>query len=186
MAMFRLALFSAAAMIALPTASVKAQEIEAQYVGGTRNAIPANTIGSLSLDDSKEFKFKYGGTAYRIAYTQITNSDLQKADDIHRLFGRVPLPSLTPWKRKQNLSISFKDTGDKVGTLNFLLGTKDAALAESLLAARRDGKPSQETADDSWWGDKYWKTSRNRATWASEKPAAAPQAPQTASATVSK
>src|SRR5271166_3240306 len=133
MSMFRLALFSAAAMIALPPASVKAADIEAQYIGGTRNEIPANTVGSLNLDDSKELKFQYGPAVYRIPYAQITASDLQKAEDGKKLFGHVPLPSLTPWKRKQSLSINFKD-GDKPGSLNFQLWAKDAAVAESLLA----------------------------------------------------
>jgi hypothetical protein len=189
MSMLRLALFSAAAVIALPQISVKAENIDAQFVGGTRNAIPANTIGTLNLDDAKELKFNYGGAVYRVPYAQITGSDIQKSEDGRKLFGHVPLPSLTPWKRKQVLSISFKDSGDKTGSLNFQLWTKDAALAQTMLAERRDPKAStSQTAvsDDSWWGDKYWKTVRNHNTWGSEKPVDASQAPQTAASVSNK
>jgi len=191
MSMFRLALLSAAAVIAVPPMSVKAADIEAQYVGGTRATIPANTVGALNLDDSKEMRFTYGSAVYRVPYTQITSSDIQRAEDGHKLFGRVPLPSVTPWKRKQTLSISFKDASDKPGTLNFQVWSKDATLAAAMLSARKDQKPSYAaqsagSADDSWWGDKYWRTTRNQAKWdAAAKPAENPQAPQTAAASAS-
>jgi hypothetical protein len=188
--MFRLALLSAAAVMVLPPMSVKAADIEAQYVGGTRATIPANTVGALNLDDSKELRFSYGAAVYRVPYAQITSSDIRKVDDVHRLFGRVPVPSITPWKRKQTLSISFKDATDTPGTLNFQVLSKDATLAAALLSARKDLKQSataQPTGapDNSWWGDKYWRTTRNQAKWdaATAKPADDPQAPQTASAT---
>lgn len=189
MSMFRLALLSAAAVMALPPMSVKAAEIEAQYVGGTRASIPANAVGALNLDDSKELKFTYGQATFRVPYSQITGSDIQKAEDGHKLFGRVPLPSITPWKRKQTLSIGFKDATDKPGTLNFQVWSKDATLASAMLSARKDQKPSvtaqaASSNDDSWWGDKYWKTTRNQGKWTSTaKPADNPQAPQTAAAT---
>jgi hypothetical protein len=189
MSMFRLALLSAAAVMALPPMSVKAADIEAQYVGGTRATIPANTVGALNLDDSKELRFTYGAAVYRVPYSQITSSDIQRAEDGHKLFGRVPLPSVTPWKRKQNLSISFKDALDKPGTLNFQVWSKDATLAAAMLSARKDQKPnfsaqSAGSTDDSWWGDKYWRTTRNQAKLdAAAKPADNPQAPQTAAAT---
>jgi hypothetical protein len=174
--------------MALPQISVKAADIEAQYVGGTRATIPANASGTLSLDDSKELKFTYGAAVYRVPYAQITGSDIQKAEDGHKLFGRVPLPSVTPWKRKQTLSISFKDSTDKPGTLNFQVWSKDATLAAAMLTARKDLKPgvtaqSAGSTEDTWWGDKYWKTTRNEAKWeATAKPADNPQAPQTAAA----
>jgi len=182
--MFRLALFSAAAMIALPPASVKAAEVQVQYVGGTRNAIPPNTVGWLKFDNPKELMFNYGPAIFRMPYSQITGSDLQNVDDSKKLFGHVPLPSLTPWKkRKQNLSITF-NAGDKPGTLNFLILVQDAVMAEALLTAARNPKPdATQTADDSFWGDRIWKTNRNRPTWASEKPADTSQAPQSAAAT---
>lgn len=188
MSMLKLALLSAVAVVALPQISVRAENIDVQFVGGSRNAIPANTLGTLNLDDAKELKFNYGTAVYRVPYTQITGADIQKSEDGHKLFGRVPLPSLTPWKRKQVLSVSFKDSADKTGTLNFQLWTKDATWAQLTLAERRDPKASTTQtagADDSWWGDKYWKTTRNHSNWGSAKPVEASQAPQTA-ASVSK
>ena len=180
--MCRLALFSVAAVIALPPVAVRAESIEAQYVGGTRNAIPANVTGTLNLDDAKELRFAYGSSIYRIPYAQISGTEIQRAGDGRKLFGRVPLPSLTPWKRKQTLCINFKDAGDKAASVNFEVWSKDATLAESLLAGRKQPKPEtqQAAAPDSWWGDRIWKTTRNQSTWASEKPADASQAPQTA------
>ena len=187
MSMFRLALLSAAAVMALPPMSVKAADIEAQYVGGTRATIPANTVGTLNLDDSKELKFNYGAAVYHMPYAQITGSEIQKTEETHRLFGRVPLPSVTPWKRKQTLSISFKDSSDKPGTLNFQVLSKDATIAAAMLSARKDQRPSiaaqaSGTADDFWWGDRYWRTTRNQAKWdAAVKPADSQQGAQTAS-----
>ena len=181
MSIYRLTLLTAATLLAYPVIPVSgaSTSVEAQYVGGTAKTIPANTYGTLNLQDSKELQFHYGTSVYRVAYDQITGSEILAGEGRH-LFGRVPVPNFVPWKKRETFSISFHDSTGATGTLNFEVTSKAGSSAQSLLAARTE-KHSGETAvagDDDWWGDKWWKTNRNHDTWGSEKqkPAEAAQA----------
>lgn len=176
MLIFRLILFSAAALVMADAAS-----LDASYVGGTVKAIPVNAPGSLDLNNGSELKFRYGQSIYRIPYAQITGSDTYSVEG-RKLFGHLPVPSVVPGKRKRTLAITYKDADGGRGVLNFELTGREASSAQDIISARLDVVNSPQiaaSADESWWGDKYWKTNRNRSIWASEKPAEAAQGTQT-------
>ena len=172
MSIYRLTLLTAATLVAMPIIPVSgATSVEAQYVGGTAKAIPANTYGTLNLDDSKELQFHYGTSVYRVAYEQITGSEILSGEGRH--LWRVPVPNFVPWKKRETFSVSFHDSAGAAGTLNFELSSRAASSAQSLLAVRTEKRSgASETAaasDEDWWGDKWWKTHRNHDTWGSEK-----------------
>jgi hypothetical protein len=176
----RRSVVSALVFAILPCAVLGAPGV-VQYVGGTVKAIPANTAGSFNFDDTKEMRFNYSGSVYKLSYEQITATEISKGDG-HHVFGKIPVPSLVPSKRKQTLSISYKDSTGATGTLNFELAAAQASAARDMIALKK-APPQLSTAGQTtdWWGDRYWKTNRNKGLWDSSS-AQTSQSGQTAPA----
>lgn len=150
------------------------------YVGGTVEAIPVNSVGTFIFEDARNFQFKYGDAVYKLPYAQITGTDISRAE-LKRVH-RIPLPALVPSRWKDILTISYKDSAGAAGTLKFELPTVTALDARQQIADKTapPGESAATSQDNQWWGDKYWKTNRNKTAWdsqnkqASESPQPAP------------
>jgi hypothetical protein len=166
---------------AVPPAAVYAATDAVQYVGGTVKSIPVNTAGSFNFDDAKEFRFSYNGSVYRLPYEQITGTDIEKAD-IRRVWHVFPAVSPIASHRMQTLVVNYTDAAGATGTLNFELMSYKAVDAQETIAAKKNPASAKgaELAGD-WWGDRYWKTNRNKALW-DARDAQNAQASQTATA----
>jgi hypothetical protein len=172
----RLVLFSAALVMMLPPRTAVAMETEAEYVGGTVKTIPANTTGALNLDDNKDLRFYFGKSTYRLAYDQITSAETLGGEEHHGLGKITGLFSRISRKKRETLSVIFQDAAGTSGALNFELTAEQATDARATIGQRTRLAANGEDPEQ-WWGDKYWKTTRNRGAWASERqpePAAAP------------
>lgn len=144
---------------------------EAEYLGGTAKSIPLNLTGRLDLSDPNDLIFAYGKGVYRLPFERIKSYQWDHSKGTgRRVFGRVPIPHL-PWgKQEEILSLSFRVDGNTIGVLNFQLSGKDLPSAEWALNSRMEEPESTARAGrvklgESWWGDKYWRTNRNVATW---------------------
>jgi hypothetical protein len=173
-------LISTIAFAILPTAVLRATDT-AEYVGGTVKSIPMNSVGFLNLDDAKVLKFNYGKFEYKLPYEQITGTEITKGESRHVLI-KVPLPSLFG-RKKETLTVSYKDPAGTSGTLHFELAARLASSVQDTIAEQK-ALPQAASANQSneWWGDKLWKTNRNKATWESDSTTAekpAPAAPST-------
>jgi hypothetical protein len=166
---------------ALPPAVVRAASEAVQYVGGTVKSIPVNTAGSFNFDDAKEFRFSYNGSMYRLPYDQITSTDIEKAD-VRRVLHVFPAVSPIASHRKQTLVINYTDSTGATGSLNFELMAYKATDAQDTIAAKKSpGAASADGQSNEWWGDRYWRTTRNQAAWdarAAQSAQAAAPAPQ--------
>ena len=159
-------LISALIFAAVPPAAVRAASDNVQYVGGTVKSIPVNSAGKFSFDDAKEFRFTYSGSVYKLPYDRITGIDIEKAD-IRRVLHVFPAMSPIASHRKQTLVINYTDATGTTGTLNFELMAYRAVEAQETIAAKKSpiSPAAAIAASNEWWGDKYWKTKRNQATW---------------------
>ena len=166
--MFRVKQFLVSTLVfgIIPPAVLAATVPPVEYVGGTVKSIPANSTGSFNFDDGKQMRFTYGEASYTLSYDQITGTDISKAEG-HHILHKIPVPTLNPRRRKETLAIHFKDEAGTVETLNFELAAELADNAKDMIAIKKAGPQnvlsSQQNQD--WWGDKYWKTNRNRAAW---------------------
>ncbi|HTW64838.1 MAG TPA: hypothetical protein VME17_09500 [Bryobacteraceae bacterium] len=162
----RTVLASTIIFAALPPAVVRAASDSVQYVGGTVKTIPVNSAGSFNFDDAKEFRFTYNGAVYQLPYDQITSTEIEKAD-IRRVWHVFPAVSPIASRRQQTLVINYVDAGGAAGSLNFELMAYKAVDAQQTIAAKKSPGPGpiDPQASTAWWGDKFWKTNRNKAEW---------------------
>jgi hypothetical protein len=176
-------LISTVALAILPAAILHASD-SVEYVGGTVKSIPLNSVGILDLDDTKVLKYNYGSSIYKLPYAQITGTEIAKGETRHVL-KKVPIPSMFGWK-KETLTISYKDAAGVTGKLSFELSGRQATSVQNTIAEQKalPEADAQAAADASeWWGDRYWKTLRNKSNWDTGAAAANQPAPVPAPAT---
>ena len=166
MSVFRQILFAIIVFALLPPAVVRGSSDTATYTGGSVKSIPLNLIGTLDVSDRGELRFDYGTGTYKLPCTQITSTATTQ-DEARRFLHRFKLPSVAPGRKKETLTVNYKDAAGVNGTLNFELTAMQASALLETIAIK---KATPESAafgknGDDWWGDKYWKTPRNRSEW---------------------
>jgi hypothetical protein len=156
-------LISTIALAVIPPVCLRGAEI-AEYVGGTAKSIPVNATGSLSVNATKELRFNYGESVYKLSADQITGTEILQGETRHILH-KIPVPSFR--QKKETLAINFKDAAGANGTVNFQLSPKQANSVREQIDAWKAPAPQVAGAKDpnEWWGDRYWKTNRNKDGW---------------------
>lgn len=167
MSAFRSILLSMTMFLLVPPTVVRGASDTGTYLGGSVKSIPINVIGTLDVSERGELRFDYGtANSYKLPCSQITSTAISQ-DEAHRILHKIPVPSLLPNRKKQTLTVNFKDAAGVNGTMNFeLTAERASALLETIAVAKAtpsDAASSTQSPD--WWGDKYWKTNRNRSDW---------------------
>ena len=162
----RQVLISTLIFAVVPPSVVGAASDAVQYVGGTVKSIPVNSTGTFNCDDAKEFRFVYNGTAYQLPYDQIISTNIERAE-MRRVMHVFPAVSPVASRRKQVLVINYKESSGALGSVNFELAAYKAADAQETIAAKRSpiSPAAAAAASNKWWGDTYWKTTRNKPQW---------------------
>jgi hypothetical protein len=173
-------LISTIALAILPAAVLRASD-SVEYVGGTVKAIPMNSVGFLNVYEPKVLKFNYGQSEYKLPYDQITGTEITKGETKHVL-KKLPVPSLFG-RKKETLTISYKDPAGATGTLTFELAAKQASIVQNTIAEQKAIAQATANQSDEWWGDKYWKTNSNRSAWEAKTATADKAAPPAPAAT---
>jgi len=173
--MRRSLLISAALVFALPSMrAANAKADNTAFVSGTIKTIPSNTKGALDVSDPSELRFRYANSVYAIPYRKISNAQVVEPAGHH--LWKVPVPSMG--KTPRLLSISFRD-GDATSMVTFRAPAGEALAVSRIIDERRvDSKliaAPVTSAKEIWWGDRYWRTTRNKDKWPSP-----PQADTTA------
>ena len=166
MSAFRQILLSMIIFALAPPAVVRGSTDTATYVGGSVKTIPIDLVGVLDVSDKGELRFDYGTATYKLPCTEITSTAITQGETRH-IFHRIPVPSVMPNRKKETLTINYKDAAGANGTLNFELTASQASTLLEIIEIKK-ATPATATSGvsgDDWWGDKYWKTTRNRADW---------------------
>ncbi len=172
MSAFRLILLSMIVFVLAPPAVVQGYSDTATYVSGSVKSIPINMIGSLDVTEKGELRFDYGSAVYKVPCSQITSTAVTQ-EETRRILHRIPVPSLAPGRKKQTLTISYKDAAGANATMNFELAASQAsAVLEDIatVKATPQSATSLNQSNNDWWGDKYWKTNRNVSGWDGPNP----------------
>ena len=175
-------LFSTLIFALVPPAVLCGASNTIEYVSGTEKSIPANSVGSFNFDSSKEMWFTYSASVYKLPYEQITSTDIAKGET-HHVLRKIPVPSLMPGHKKETLTINYKDATGATGSLSFVLTASNAAAAQETIASKKAAPQATATQSTEWWGDKIWKTNRNKAAWDAQSAQNAPAAQSPAGGT---
>jgi hypothetical protein len=148
------------------------------YVDGNVSSLKPNTGGTLVFTDANSMTFRTGSNEVAVPYSSIQRAELG-ATQVHSHepgFPGLKVLSMVTRLHKtetQLLIVEFKSGLGENQTMTLQLA-KPAATSvfatiqehtpRSVTALRT---PAEKTAEakDAWWGDDYWKTSRNQDSW---------------------
>ncbi len=151
----------------------------ATYLDGTIKDIPWNTSGKINLTDPSAFHFEYGDMKYSIPAGRIQGYRWEReviggfgeqvSQGMNKV-GRAILPMF--YNDSKFLTVRFRNSDDTAtDRIVFAVPRELEKAADPLLAAwvRRNLASPVAAASiseaDAWWGNRYWRTNRNRHLW---------------------
>lgn len=141
---------------------------ETEYTGGTVASIPLKTRGQLDVSDSESLQFRYGKPSFKLPYSKITALELTMEQE--KLFGKVPVPL----RKTHLLTISFQGPNGERESVALVMSKTSVGEVVPVIEERSgkratspwtDAAAASNEAANGWWGDRYWRTSRNTAAW---------------------
>jgi hypothetical protein len=173
--MTRITSFLALGALACAAAIGAAPPQTTTYVDGNLTGIAPNTGATLLFSGDAAMSLRAGATSVVVPYESIGKVELG-VTKVHS--HDVPLyrvwslhKRFTGKTRTQYLTVVFKDNGeDKTMTLELaqanasdVVATIQSHTSPGVVAARV--ATSANPAGSEWWGDEYWKTTRNVDRW---------------------
>ncbi len=168
------------------TAGITPRPENTTYVDGNVPSLKPNTGGTLVFSDQKSITFRTGLADVAVPYANISRAELGATQE-HSHEGGLPGPLkvLNRFHKSETqlLTLQFKNGLGDVQTMTLSLAKPAASSvlstieehtgktpvkkdsAEKTASAKTDSKDSK----DAWWGDSYWKTNRNVASWDASK-----------------
>lgn len=151
------------------------------YVSGNISALKPNTGGTLVFTDKDSMMFRSGSTEVKVPYASILHAELNETQDrSHDQGSKILTLANRIFKTEtQLLSVEFKSGLGENQTMTLQLAKFVAPGVLSTIkehtgdqvAATKPGSGSKAAAAASsdekgaWWGDGYWKTTRNQESW---------------------
>jgi hypothetical protein len=147
------------------------------YVSGNLTGVLPNSGGSLILSDDTALELRTGLSSVAVPYAGISKAELgavREHSDSEPLYKVWAIHKRFSKSETQLLKVDFKDSEGEEKTLTVEL---DKSAAPGVVEAIQGHNPSvatnvktrvsatQAAKPDAWWGDSYWKTSRNADQW---------------------
>jgi len=174
----RIAMIFTVGILGVAICVAEAPEESAAFVEGSVPAIPPAATGALDLGDSQNLHFRYGDSQFSIPADQITGYKWHKrgnggfgesVTDGADAVGRTLLPMF--FDKTKYLTINFKPS-DRMGVEEVVFEVRNGVKKEadpvlkSWVATNKQRAARRSSPE--WWGDRYYKTSRNRHIWENE------------------
>lgn len=134
------------------------------YIGGNIADFAPNSGATLNLTNPQSMELRTPLHSIQISYGQIAKAELGSVtvhtSEPEPLYKVWALPKRLMKSETQQMTVAFKNADGQDQTMTIELAKP---VASGLLAriARRNGI----VADSNWWGDDYWKTTRNKDQW---------------------
>ena len=134
------------------------------YIDGNIADLSPNTGATLSLDNPQSMELQTPLHKVQIPYAQVSKAELGAV----KLHSAEPEPLYKVWalpKRlvkteNRQMTVAFKNDAGQDQTMTLEL-PKSAAAALVATIEQHNTK----LAKNDWWGDNYWKTTRNKDQW---------------------
>jgi hypothetical protein len=144
------------------------------YVDGNVSSLKPHTGGTLVFTDNSSMMFRTGLAEVAVPYANILHAELGATKTRHHdLPGVLAVVNRLHQTETQLLTVEFKSGLGEKQTMTLELAKP---AASNVLATIQEHAPkstvaSAKTPDDKaaakedWWGDSYWKTTRNQDSW---------------------
>ena len=177
------AVVMAIALVAMPAVQSSELQRPAEFVSGTATSISTGTPGSLDTTSHTDLEFRYHGEIFSVPYQKITST--ATANETGRHFWKIPVPKIG--KTERLLTIAYRTGDDSTASVTFKIPKLAATSLVNIIEERRSPeaaqaplKVRQEAArvqEEEWWGNRYWRTLRNKSKWPQPSDAAQTVAP---------
>jgi hypothetical protein len=134
------------------------------YIDGTIADFSPNTGATLYMNNSKSLEIRTKEHTLQVPYSQISKAELGSVQ-IRSAEPEAPykvwaLPKRLMASETRQMTVAFTNGNGQGQTMTIELSKK---AASGLMT--RIGRQSPQVANANWWGDGYWKTTRNKDTW---------------------
>ena len=134
------------------------------YIGGTIADLAPNSGASLYLDNPQSMELRTPLHTVQVPYGQISKAELGSvkthSSQPEALYKVWALHKRLIKSETREMTVAFKNDNGQDQSMTIEL-SKPAA--SGLLARIQSHNGS--VADNTWWGDNYWKTTRNQDKW---------------------
>ncbi|MCU1339671.1 MAG: hypothetical protein JWO19_5252 [Bryobacterales bacterium] len=141
------------------------------YIDGNIADLAPNTGATLYLSNSHSMELRTPLHTVQVPYTQITKAELGPVNvhssEPEALYKVWALPKRLMRSETRQMTVAFTNGNGQDQTMTIEL-SKPAASTLFATIERHSGK----VANDNWWGDGYWKTTRNKDQWGGVGPVA--------------
>jgi hypothetical protein len=134
------------------------------YIDGSLADLAPNTGATLYLNSPQSMELRTPLHKVQVPFGQISKAELGEiqvhSSEPEALYKVWALPKRLVKSETRQMTMTFKDGNGQDQTMTIEL-SKQAATGLMATIERLSGK----VADNSWWGDSYWKTTRNKDQW---------------------
>jgi hypothetical protein len=134
------------------------------YIGGTVADLAPNSGATLYLNNPQSMELRTPLHTVQVPYGQISKAELGSvtvhSSEPEALYKVWALPKRLMKSETQQMTVAFSNGNGQDQTMTIEL-SKPAASGLLAKIQRHNGK----IADNNWWGDSYWKTTRNKDSW---------------------
>jgi hypothetical protein len=134
------------------------------YIDGNIADLSPNTGATLNLTNPQSMELRTPLHAVQVPYVQILKTDLGSvtvhSSEPEPLYKVWALPKRLIKSETQQVTLDFKNANGQDQTMTIEM-SKPAVPGLMAKISRHNGK----IAESNWWGDGYWKTTRNKDQW---------------------
>lgn len=134
------------------------------YIDGNVADLSPNTGATLNLKNPQSLELRTPLHSVQVPYGQISKAELGSVQ-VHTsepepLYKVWALPKRLIKSETRQVTVAFTNASGQDQTMTLELSS---AAAEGVVATIE--QRNRKVANNSWWGDGYWKTTRNRDQW---------------------
>lgn len=134
------------------------------YIDGNVADLTPNSGATLNMNNPQTMELKTPLHKVQIPYSQISKAEVGSVmvhtADPEPLYKVWALPKRLMKSETQQMTLAFTDANGQSQTMTIEMSK---VSADGVLATIE--RHSAKVANTKWWGDDYWKTTRNRDTW---------------------
>jgi hypothetical protein len=134
------------------------------YIDGNLTDLTPNSGATLYLNNPQSMELRTPLHSVQVPYNQISKAELgivkAHSPEPEKLYKVWALPKRLMKSETQQMTVAFQNGSGQDQTMTIELAKPTATILFAKIG-RRNGK----VAESNWWGDEYWKTTRNKDQW---------------------